>query len=109
MGKKSMKKVAMKKSQVAKGKRAKSSVFRGTKVKTSGGLTKDKLIKNKHGKVVSKKASIAAKKRAGATHIIAFAKAVSAARKALGITGFCPVNGKTAQGKALYAKAKALY
>merc|ERR1712043_128165 len=105
--KKSMKKVAMKKSQVAKGKRAKSSVFRGTKVKTSGGLTKDKLFKNKRGKVVSKAASVAAKKKAH--HIIAFAKAVSAARKALGITGFCPVNGKTAQGKALYAKAKAIY
>merc|ERR1712032_220412 len=48
------------KSQVAKGKRAKSSVFRGTKAKTSGGLTKDMLMKNKKGKVVSKKASAAA-------------------------------------------------
>ena len=27
----------------------------------------------------------------------------------LGIKGFCAVGGKTAQGKALYAKAKALY
>merc|ERR1711988_1842126 len=70
----SMKKVAMKvamkkamkkamKSQIAKGKRAKSSVFRGTKSKSSGGLTKDKLIKNKRGKVVSKAASAAARKR----------------------------------------------
>merc|ERR1712113_751584 len=30
------------------------------------------------------------------------------ARKQLGVTGFCAVNGKTAQGKALYAKAKAI-
>merc|ERR1712050_300783 len=102
-----MKRRAMKTSIIAKGKLAKSVVFRGTKVKTSGGLTKDKLIRNKRGKVVSKAASVAAKKRA--SHIIAFAKAVQAARKALGITGFCPVNGKTAQGKALYAKAKAIY
>jgi len=31
------------------------------------------------------------------------------ARKELGIKGFCAVNGKTASGKALYAKAKAIY
>merc|ERR1712188_301547 len=48
---------AMKKSKIAMGKRAKSSVFRGTKVKTVGGLTKSDLMKNKSGKVVSKKAS----------------------------------------------------
>ena len=59
--KKAMKK-AMKKSIVAKGKFRKSVVFRGTKVKTSGGLTKDKLMKSKTGKVVSKKASAAGKK-----------------------------------------------
>ena len=36
-------------------------------------------------------------------------EAVTTARKELGIKGFCPVGGKSAQGKALYAKAKALY
>merc|ERR1712187_78386 len=105
--KKAMKKVAMKKSQVAKGKRAKSSVFRGTKVKTSGGLTKDKLVRNKRGKVVSKAASAAAKKRY--SKLAAWGKAVAAARKALNCKGFVAVGGKTAQGKALYAKAKSLY
>merc|ERR1719350_2129249 len=105
--KKAMKKVAMKKSQVAKGKRAKSSVFRGTKAKTSGGLTKDKLMKNKHGKVVSKAASAAAKKRN--PHMQAWGKAVATARKQLKIKGFVAVGGKTAEGKALYAKAKSLY
>jgi len=71
--KKSMKKVmkktttmkrrkAMKASIVAKGKRGKSSVFRGTKVRTSGGLKKQDLTRNKQGKVVSKKASENAKK-----------------------------------------------
>merc|ERR1711948_251212 len=106
MKKVAMKK-AMKKSQVAKGKRAKSSVFRGTKVKTSGGLTKDKLMKNKHGKIVSKAASAAAKKRS--SKLTAWGKAVVAARKQLNIKGFVAVGGKTAQGKALYAKAKSLY
>ena len=35
--------------------------------------------------------------------------AVMTARKELGMKGFCAVGGKSAQGKALYAKAKALY
>merc|ERR1712063_111136 len=104
---KAMKK-AMKKSMVAKGKRAKSSVFRGTKSKTSGGLTKDKLTKNKAGKVVSKAASAAAKKKY-AKGIGLWNKAVMTARKELGIKGFQAVGGKSAQGKALYAKAKSLY
>merc|ERR1712113_113731 len=100
--KKGAMKKAMKKSQVAKGKRAKSSVFRGTKVKTSGGLTKDK-----RGKIVSKAASAAAKKRS--SKLTAWAKATVAARKQLNIKGFVAMGGKTAQGKALYAKAKSLY
>merc|ERR1739841_209064 len=62
--KKAMKMKAMKKkvSVIAKGKRARSSVFRGTKAKTSGGMTKDSLKKNKNGKIVSKKASDRSKK-----------------------------------------------
>merc|ERR1712054_738264 len=105
------KSVAMKKamkSQIAKGKRAKSSVFRGTKSKTSGGLTKDKLTKNKAGRIVSKAASAAAKKKY-AKGIGLWNKAVMTARKELGIKGFQAVGGKSAQGKALYAKAKSLY
>merc|ERR1712110_1205433 len=99
---------AMKKSVIAKGKRAKSSVFRGTKAKTSGGLTKDKLTRSKTGKVVSKAMSAAAKKRFASSALSKWCKACQAARKALGIKGFAPVGGKTAQGKALYAKTKAL-
>merc|ERR1719411_1182124 len=108
--KKAMKpmKKAMKKSSIAKGKRAKSSVFGGTKAKTSGGLTKDKLIKNKAGKVVSKAMSAASKKRY-AKGIGLWNKAVTAARKVLNLKGFQAVGGKSAQGKALYAKAKSLY
>ncbi|CAE8615824.1 unnamed protein product [Polarella glacialis] len=106
--KKVMKKKAMKKSTIAKGKHAKSSVFLGTKVKTGGGLTKEKLTKNRVGKVVSKASSAAAKKRY-AKNLGGWTKAVSAARKALSIKGFAAIGGKSAQGKALYAKAKSLY
>merc|ERR1719220_3404559 len=81
--KKVMKKVAMKKSQVAKGKRAKSSVFRGTKAKTGGGLTKDKLIRNKRGKVVSKAKHAAALKLFKANGLAKWNVAVQKARKEL--------------------------
>merc|ERR1712232_810656 len=95
-------------SKVARGRLTKVQVFRGRKECTAGGLKKDGLIKNKIGKVVSRKRSVAAKRRfsAGLGKWIA---AVSAARKALGITGFLAINGKSPQGKALYAKARVLY
>ncbi len=38
-----------------------------------------------------------------------WAECVFAARKALNLKGFVAINGKLAEGKALYAKAKALY
>merc|ERR1712199_56080 len=96
---------AMKKSKIASGPRRKYVVFSGLREKTSGGLTKDKLTKNKAGKVVSKAMSAAAKKRY-AKGIGLWNKAVQTARKELGIKGFQAVGGKSAQGKALYAKAK---
>merc|ERR1719188_924562 len=104
--KKAMKKKAV--SIVAKGSRAKSSVFSGRKEKTSGGLTKDGLTKNKLGKVVSKKASARAKKAYATGPVKAWAEAVKSARKALGLTGFVPIGGQSAAGKALYAKAKSI-
>jgi hypothetical protein len=106
---KGMKRRAMKKSVIAKGKRAKSSVFRGTKVKTSGGLKKTDLKKNKRGKVVSIKSSAAAKKRYAKGKASKWSAAVKAARTALKTKGFCAIGGKTAAGKALLAKAKSLY
>merc|ERR1712085_231875 len=106
---KAMKKKAMKKSVIAKGKMAKAMVLRGSKEETSGGLKKDSLRKNKDGKIVSKKASDLAKKRYVGSALQKWFKACQAARKVLGLKGFQPVGGKTAQGRALYAKAKALY
>merc|ERR1719152_201898 len=85
-----MRKMAMKKSIVAKGKRGKSSVFRGTKVKTVGGLKKSDLKKNKSGKVVSKKQSDAAKKGKGFKKIAKWAAATKAARAKLGLKKFVP-------------------
>ena len=98
---------AKKLSKIAKGKRAKAQVFNGSKEKTVAGLRKDSLIKNKRGKIVSKKASANGKKRFAA--IKGWFDCVAAARKALNLKGFVAINGKKAEGKALYAKAKALY
>merc|ERR1719356_1891564 len=103
---KAMKK-AKKVSIIARGSRAKSSVFSGRKQKTSGGVTKEGLIKNKNGRVVSKKQSARAK-RAYAKTVKPWADACKAARKALGITGFVPIGGKSASGRALYAKVKSI-
>merc|ERR1711974_200653 len=112
MGKGATMKRAMKKAKkvsvVAKGSRAKSSVFSGRKQKTVGGLTKDGLTRNKNGKVVSKKQSAHAKKVYANSPIKAWANAVKAARRALGMTGFVAIGGKSAAGRALYSKAKSL-
>merc|ERR1719412_1909726 len=102
-------KMAMKVSKIARGKRAKSSVFRGSKVKTSGGLQKKDLKKNKAGKIVSAKASARAKNSKSGKKIAAWGLATKAARKALGIKGFCPVGGKSSQGRALLAKVRSIY
>merc|ERR1719163_111165 len=99
---------AKKVSVVARGKYAKSAVFNGRKAKTVGGLTKETLIKSKSGKIVSKAASARGKKGWAQSALKKWCDAVTQARKQLGITGFCAVNGKTAQGKALYAKAKSI-
>ena len=57
-----MRAMRAKKSVVAKGKLAKLVVFRGTKTRTSGCLKKTDLIKNKSGKIVSRKANAHGKK-----------------------------------------------
>merc|ERR550537_1067944 len=85
------------------------SVFSGTKTKTSSGLKKTDFKKNKAGKIVSTKASAAAKKRSGYKKIVKWAAAFKAARKSLGIKGFCPCGGKTAKGQALLKKTRSLY
>merc|ERR1712124_211503 len=108
MGMKAMK--VMKKktvSKIARGRFAKVLVFRGSKAKTIGGLTSEMLIKNKRGKIVSKRQSAAGKRSYG--NIKAWTEAFMAARKALHVQGFHAVNGKSLQGKALYFKAKSFF
>ena len=41
---------------------SRAEVFHGNAKKTTGGLTKSDLLQNKHGEIVSRKKSIAAKK-----------------------------------------------
>merc|ERR1711988_656683 len=96
---------AKKVSKIAKGKMAKAQVFNGIKEKTKTGLRKDGLIKNKRGKIVSKKASAAAKKKF-AIGIKGWADCVAAARKALQLKGFVAINGKMAEGEALYVRPR---
>merc|ERR1712086_707055 len=105
---KAMKK-AMKKSVIATGKLAKAMVLRGSKARTSGGLKKENLKKNKGGKTVSKAMSDRAKKAYAGSPLQKWGKAVQQAKKELNLKGFVIVGGKSAQGRALYAKAKAIY
>merc|ERR1712156_398373 len=101
-------KKAMKVSNVAKGKLARLVVFKGGKAKTASGMTKDKLAKSKSGKIVSKALSTRAKKAWASSPLKKWAEACKQARKVLGVKGFVAVGGKTAQGKALYAKVKSI-
>merc|ERR1711951_209970 len=107
--KKTMKKKAMKVSKIAKEKFAKALVFKGARAKTVGGLEKGDLIKNADGRIVSKKRSQRAKKNYKTGNIGKWFKAVSAARKALGIKGFVAVGGKSPKGAALLKKVRSIY
>merc|ERR1719400_2035308 len=104
---KAMKKVK-KVSVIARGKRAKVAVFNGKKEKTVGGLTKATLIKSKSGKIVSKAKSASSKKKWAESALKKWCDAVKQARKQLNVKGFVAVGGKSAQGRALYAKAKSI-
>merc|ERR1712216_307904 len=99
---KAMKKKAV--SKTAKGRYAKVVVFRGSKAKTTGGLTKSDLIKNKQGRIVSKKQS-AKGKALFAQYAKSWITALQKARKALGVEGFVAVK----KGSALYKKAREFY
>merc|ERR1719245_1674467 len=109
-GMKAMKAMKVKRTSIiARGKHARALVFRGSRQKTQGGLTKDLLMRNKSGRVVSKARSVLSKKQWASSAMKKWCDAVRQARNELGITGFCAVNGKTAQGKAVYVKAKSIF
>merc|ERR1712028_317193 len=103
---KAMRRKAMRVSKIAKGKNAKAVVLRGSKEKTASGLTKADLTRNSRGKIVSRKAAAGRKSYA---NIRSWTQACQKARKALNLKGFIAINGKSPQGKALYAKAKSFF
>ena len=77
-------------------------VFKGTREKSKGGLKKADLMKNKHGKVVSKKMSAKGKKSK-------WMATVQKARSALRVKGFQAVGGKSKAGQELLRKARSFY
>merc|ERR1719343_700095 len=79
--------------KMASGKHARSLVFQGKRQLTSGRLQQDKLMKNKRGKIVSKKANARGKRLFH--RISGWISCLEKARKALNITGFHAVNGPT--------------
>merc|ERR1712060_6317 len=82
-------------------------VFAGKKEKTTSGLKKADLVKNKRGKVVSKK--MQAKGKRVYKQISNWTVAFNKARKSLGIKGFVPCGGKTAKGQALLKATRSFY
>merc|ERR1719221_1386454 len=93
MAKKAMPSKMMKKAKKVSKVGKKASVFRGIKVRTSGGLKKADLMKSKSGRVVSKKMNANGKK--AYKRIAKWTAAVSKARKAVGVRGFVAVGGKS--------------
>merc|ERR1719335_300372 len=93
-------------SKVAKGRFAKNLVFKGKKEKTVSGLTKEDIVQNKAGKLVSWKKSALGKKF---DRVKGWRESFMKARAVMGVRGFVAMNGQTAQGKALYAKTRSFY
>ena len=78
-------------------------VWNGSRQKTMSGLSKSDFTTNKNGRLVSKKRSAHGARQF--KNIRGWIQAVSKARKALGITGFCAVK----KGTPLYKKAREFY
>merc|ERR1712146_558207 len=93
---------AKKVSVIAKGSRARASVFFGSKVKTYTGLKKSDLMKSKTGKITRKSHAAGLK---AYKQIKGWTAAVQKARKELGCNGFVAVR----KGTPLYKAAKAIY
>merc|ERR1712018_658517 len=85
---------------------SKSQVFRGTKTKTkSSGQTKDDLMKNKRGKIVSKKLHAKGKRVYKKNGLAKWTNAFMQARKNLGIKGFVACK----KGTKFYKEAMRIY
>merc|ERR1711865_1261954 len=95
---------AMKKAMKTSRKMAKAVAFRGGNTHGGTSLKKGDLFKNKRGKIVSRKASAASKKRF-ASGLGKWVAACTKARKELGLKGFVAIK----KGSAFYKKAKEFY
>merc|ERR1711879_499498 len=85
---------------------SKSQVFRGTRLKTkSSGQTKADLMKNKRGKIISKKMHKRGLKLYKRNGIEKWTKALMQARKNLGVKGFVACK----KGSKLYKETMKLY
>merc|ERR1712113_1002056 len=91
------------KSNIAKGSRMRASVWLGHKAKTKSGHKKADFMKNKAGKIVTKKQHTAGKKNY--KHIKGWTVACQAAKKELKLKGFVIIK----KGSAVYKRAKQLY
>merc|ERR1711934_596668 len=89
---------AMKAKKPVSARLAKRHAFAGKIAKTATGLKKTDLVKNKNGRIVSRKKSLLGKKSP-------WLLAVKNARSALKIKGFCAIK----KGTPLYKKAQELY
>merc|ERR1711871_1903103 len=83
---------------------SKSQVLKGLKMKTKGGMTAIDLIKNKNGKVVSRKRSAQGKK-AYESNLGKWTDAFLKVRKELGLMGFVAIKKDTE----LYNRTKAIF
>lgn len=89
--------------KIAKGRHAKALVYKGNFSKTVGGLSADNLMKNKAGKVVSKR--MQARGKQAYANIKSWVEAMMKARLKLGLSGFVAVR----KGSPLHAKTLELY
>merc|ERR1712060_714607 len=91
----------------------KAAAMKKSGMKKAGAMKAMKARKAKKVSVIAKgKGAMArvfsGKKRFASSGLKAWSDAVKKARKELGLTGFVAIGGKSAAGKALYAKAKSL-
>eukprot|EP00928_Gymnodinium_smaydae_P062847 TRINITY_DN46601_c0_g1_i1.p1 TRINITY_DN46601_c0_g1~~TRINITY_DN46601_c0_g1_i1.p1 ORF type:complete len:194 (-),score=47.85 TRINITY_DN46601_c0_g1_i1:203-784(-) len=89
---------------------AKRLVFIGKKVKTTSGLTKDDLVRNRRGKVVSKKRQTNGNRRFVLNHLDLWVQSFLQVRAQKGLTGFVKMKYKgTAQEKAICKEVRAMW
>merc|ERR1719433_1020549 len=93
--------------KVATGRYAKAMVIAGSRERTVGGIRAEGLMRNKRGRIVSKRRNAHGKRMY--RNVESWIEAVLAARAALHCKGLVVINGRTLLGKALYAKAKAIF